>query len=204
MKPGQRRNEPGKAAAVTAAGAAQRPRRNAAQAARFLSASRAQGDSFPFYSRDKVGRRRSPHLGWRPPSTRTLSMRRSLVLPAVALPTVFAVLSFASAACAHETIPKDWCSGESQQPLVLETFSFSGDQLRQLAIKCGIVDQVKPGDDWSTASAVIGEYCNSLALSTDEPVPFISGPKSYGVSAHHDSYSLDAGLSGICAVCVTP
>lgn len=126
-------------------------------------------------------------------------MRCSFVLPAA-----FVVLSLASVvASAHETIPKDWCVEETRTPEIIVKFQFDGSQLRTLVDKCGIVDGVKDPDHWTQATLAIGEYCKSVAPAGDEPMPFISGPKTYRTAAHHDGYSLDEGLSGVCAVCPT-
>ncbi|GAB3351905.1 hypothetical protein [Lysobacter tyrosinilyticus] len=123
-------------------------------------------------------------------------MRRYFVLPAAVV-----MLSFASVASAHETIPKNWCVDATRDPKIIVNFQFDGDQLRTLVDKCGIVD-VKH-DQWTQASLAIGEYCKSVAPAGDDPMPFISGPKSYLTPDHHDGYRLNQGLSGVCAVCPT-
>lgn len=123
-------------------------------------------------------------------------MHRYFVLTAA-----FAALSFAAVASAHETIPKNWCVDTTKEPKIIVNFQFDGSQLRTLMDKCGIVDEVKGQDHWTLASLTIGEYCKSAAPAEDEPMPFISGPKSYVTQEHHDGYTLDQGLAGVCAVC---
>ena len=123
-------------------------------------------------------------------------MHRFFVLTAA-----LASLLFASVASAHETVPKDWCVDTTRSPKIIVNFKFDGSQLQSLIDKCGIVDEVKGQDHWTLASLAIGEYCKSVAPDEDEPMPFISGPKSHLTPEHHEGYRLDQGLTGVCAVC---
>jgi len=115
----------------------------------------------------------------------------------------FAALSLSSVASAHDTVPRDWCVDPTRAPKIVATFELNGDQLQSLVDKCGIVDVVKPADAWTLASLAIAEYCRKLAISAEEPVPFISGPKPYLSSTHHADYRIKDGLAGVCAVCPT-
>ncbi|UXI70246.1 hypothetical protein [Tahibacter amnicola] len=128
-------------------------------------------------------------------------MRRLFVLCAAV-----AALSGATSASAHETVPKDWCTQPAASPLVVDEFQFDGAGLRHLIDKCGIVDLAKPPDAWTQVSLAIDDYCSKLDVPglADTPVPIIAAPKSYRTSGHHLGYSIDQGLAGVCAVCVTP
>lgn len=109
-----------------------------------------------------------------------------------------AVAAFAWVPCAqaHETLPPDWCLDNKREAEIVAKFEFDGDELRDLAAKCGIVEH----DEWLTASATLGAYCNIVAPLKDA-VPFVFAPDSYAGEDHHTAYRLDDGAVGVCAVC---
>jgi len=109
---------------------------------------------------------------------------------------VAAALAFAPCAQAHETLPPDWCLDSKREAEIVEKFEFNGDELREVAAKCGIVEK----DDWLTASATLAAYCK-IAAPLKDAVPFVFAPDSYAGEGHHAEYRLDDGATGVCAVC---
>jgi hypothetical protein len=106
---------------------------------------------------------------------------------------------FAGGAGAHETVDPNWCVGESQAPLIVSEFNFDKKALTSLVQRCGEVDK----DHWHQANAAIQYHCAVEAEQRfGKPVPFISGPREFLDKRHHDTYRLDLGLTGVCAVCV--
>lgn len=114
--------------------------------------------------------------------------------------TLFVLLAlFAGGAGAHETVDPDWCLGESQTPLIVSEFDFDKKALSSLVQRCGEVDK----DHWHQANAAIQYHCAvEVDQSFGKAVPFISGPQDFLDKRHHDTYRIDQGLVGVCAVCV--
>ncbi|WP_363799400.1 hypothetical protein ABU614_04420 [Lysobacter firmicutimachus] len=112
---------------------------------------------------------------------------------------VAAAIAFVPSARAHETLPPDWCLDSKREAEIVAKFEFDGDELREVADKCGIVEH----DDWLTASATLAAYCK-IVTPLKDAVPFVFGPDSYAGKGHHTEYRLDDGATGVCAVCPPP
>lgn len=107
-----------------------------------------------------------------------------------------AVMALSPLCAAHEVVPPDWCIQEQREPQIVTRFEFSGKELAELAQKCGIVGK----DHWDTASLTLIQYCQTES-SRKDAVPFVFGPDSYLSASHHQTYRIDEGVRGACAVC---
>jgi hypothetical protein len=129
-------------------------------------------------------------------SSLCMSYRR-LLITATALAMTLTV-SWSSRA--HETAERGWCANPNDGVEVVSTFKFDGHGLRNLMDKCGVVDN--PKDNWKSVGTAIGIYCNSMAPNGYTARPIITGPKSFLSDDHHQTYRIDDGLEGGCAVCI--
>ncbi len=117
-------------------------------------------------------------------------------------------LIFATVACAslsaafptygHETVSEDWCVDGNTTPVILSRFKWSKEELLDVGQSCGIVD-IGGGDAWGVANGIVSAYCQT---QSERAVPFIVGPESYNNKSHHETYQLEDGIAGSCAVCV--
>lgn len=126
-----------------------------------------------------------------------LAFRRSL-------PALLACLLAAPAASAHETVPETWCVEAGTTPIIVNKFDFDGPTLRSMVDKCGIIEAIKPKDDWTAVAGTLGMYCATEdgGSNLDTPMPFITGPDEYVAKGHHETYRIDQGVAGTCVVCV--
>ena len=120
------------------------------------------------------------------------------------LPVLFACLLAASSASAHETLPETWCVEVGSTPVIVNKFKFDGPTLRSMVNKCGIIETVRPKDDWTAVAGTMEMYCATQddGKYVDRPMPFITGPDEYIAKDHHDSYRIDQGVAGTCVVCM--
>ncbi len=124
--------------------------------------------------------------------------------PRRSLPVWFACLLAASSASAHETLPETWCVEAGTTPVIVNKFDFDGPALRSMVDKCGIIEAIKPQDDWTAVAGTLGMYCATQdgGKNLDTPMPFITGPDEYAAKDHHETYRIDQGVAGSCVVCV--
>ncbi len=86
-------------------------------------------------------------------------------------------------------------------PKIISKFKWDGPELINQIMRCGIVD-INNHDLWSAANTAAHFYCEKQSPEDATAVPFIVGPQSYNDKSHHETYSLEEGLAGSCAVCV--
>lgn len=117
---------------------------------------------------------------------------------------VTVVCASVSATCpayGHETVSQDWCVDPNTTPTIVSKFDWDSDELINVINRCGIVDIYKT-DLWSTANIAAHFYCKTQSPRGSLAVPFIVGPESYNNKSHHETYRLEDGLAGSCAVCI--
>lgn len=117
------------------------------------------------------------------------------------LAVMCASLSAASSAHGHETVPENWCVDSKTTPTIVSKFRWDMNQLINAIHRCGIVD-IQRTDRWSSANMAAHFYCETQSTQGALAVPFIVGPESYNDKRHHETYRLEDGLAGSCAVCV--
>jgi hypothetical protein len=128
-------------------------------------------------------------------------MRSVIGIPRALLPA-FALLAI-PASSAHETMEPDWCSGKDDEIHVVHRFVFDGREVRRVMDRCGIVDD--PNENkWHLVHAAAAQYCASFAPRGQTARPVIVGPESFTSPHHHALYRIADGLSGGCAVCISP
>lgn len=115
-----------------------------------------------------------------------LALRRSV-------PVLFACLLAASGASAHETVPETWCVDAGTTPVLVNKFDFDGATLRSMVDKCGIIEAIKPKDDWTAVAGTLGMYCATQdgGKNRETPMPFITGPDEYAAKEHHETYRIE-------------
>jgi hypothetical protein len=124
-----------------------------------------------------------------------------LISPLVFITVACASLTAARSAHGHETVPQDWCTDRNTTPVIVSKFEWDKETLIEIGQSCGIVD-ISDGDAWSVANGIVSVYCDTQSPKGYSAVPFIVGPQSYNNKSHHETYRLEDGLAGSCAVCV--
>lgn len=135
--------------------------------------------------------------------------------------TLLAAIAIAASmsTSAHETMPTGWCLSPTQQPQIVQTFSFTQQQIRNMALqaeqmlgpegliaeglaereadgRCGIVDR------WKMANYLAQHYC-AAQTGNATAIANITGPAGFFGPNHHATYNYGGGLQGSCAICTT-